>query len=173
MRTLYATRAVQAPRAESLAPGVLRARPAPSPGSDARGRLPGLGPPRTVRCMPTVRFEGHALSCPAGARLRPVLLDAGLSPHNGRARWLNCKGFGTCGTCAVRVEGAVSEPSARERARLAFPPHKSDSGLRLACQVEVLGDVEVTKHEGFWGEHVDRTRSYGQGADDPGHASSR
>lgn len=104
--------------------------------------------------MPTVRFAGRALACAPGARLRDVLLDAGLTPHNGGARLANCRGFGTCGTCAVAVRGVVSPETARERWRLDFPPHRRERGLRLACQVRVLGDLEVTKHEGFWGQHA-------------------
>lgn len=51
-------------------------------------------------------------------------------------------------------------PSARERARLAFPPHTAAAsaagGLRLACQVRVVGDVAVAKGEGFWGHRPAR-----------------
>jgi Na+-transporting NADH:ubiquinone oxidoreductase subunit NqrF len=67
---------------------------------------------------------------------------------------LNCRGHGSCGTCAVAVTGAVSEPTRRERLRLRVPPHDPDSGLRLACQARVLGDVRVEKHDGFWGQHT-------------------
>lgn len=104
--------------------------------------------------MPIVRFADHDIPCEPGARLRDVLLAAGTSPHNGTARLINCHGLGTCGTCAVTVRGVISEPTARERFRLRFPPHTPESGLRLACQVRVLGDLEVDKHPGFWGQHV-------------------
>lgn len=105
--------------------------------------------------MPTVRFRGRALTCAEGAVLRDVLLDADESPHNGGAQALNCRGFGSCGTCAVRVDGPVTTPTRRERLRLRVPPHDVDAGLRLACQTRVLGDVDVTKHAGFWGQHVE------------------
>jgi ferredoxin len=108
--------------------------------------------------MHEVHFEGRTIECHDGERLRDVLLRAGASPHNGNARWLNCKGFGTCGTCAVRVEGRVSDKTRRERWRLSFPPHDPASGLRLACQVRVKGDLMVTKHAGFWGQETDRSR---------------
>ena len=104
--------------------------------------------------MPTVRFEGAEIECERGDTLRDVLLAAGLSPHNGRAATANCRGHGTCGTCAVHVDGAVSEPTGRERLRLRVPPHDPDSGLRLSCQATVEGDVTVTKFPGFWGQHV-------------------
>lgn len=102
--------------------------------------------------MPVVTFRGQTISCEGGARLRDVLSEAGLTPHNGQSRWFNCKGLGTCGTCAVRVEGELPPPSARERARLGFPPHRLESGLRLACQVRVESDLRVEKLEGFWGQ---------------------
>ena len=103
--------------------------------------------------MPTVRFAGQTVECPNGANLRMVLIRARLPLYNSAARALNCRGRGTCGTCAVRIEGEVSEPTPTEQRRLRFPPHQPASGLRLACQVNVLGDLEITKHEGLWGQH--------------------
>jgi ferredoxin len=102
--------------------------------------------------MPTITFDGQRIECPRGANLRTVLLRARVPLYNGVARALNCRGFGTCGTCAVRVEGAVSELSAVERVRLTLPPHQVEKGLRLACQCTVLGDVSVTKYAGVWGQ---------------------
>lgn len=104
--------------------------------------------------MPTVTFDGERVDCESGARLRRVLLDAGLSPHNGPTA-LSCHGLGTCGTCAVEIEGDVAEPTPRERARLDFPPHSVGSGLRLACRVRVTDDLRVTKHDGFWGHRIE------------------
>jgi ferredoxin len=62
-----------------------------------------------------------------------------VTPHNGRAALINCRGLGTCGTCAVEVQGEV-EPrgwTPQERLRLNFPPHAPprNARLRLACQV--------------------------------------
>ncbi len=102
--------------------------------------------------MPIVQFAGQSVECPQGANLRVVLLRARLPLYNGVARALHCRGHGTCGTCAVRVEGPVSEPTTAERWRLRLPPHHSDAGLRLACQCSVLGDLKVTKYEGLWGQ---------------------
>lgn len=85
--------------------------------------------------------------------LRTALLRRGLSPHNNNSQLINCRGLGTCGTCAVEVRGDVEPPeaSARERLRLSFPPHELRPNLRLACQTCVHGDVVVSKFEGFWG----------------------
>ncbi|WP_331232952.1 2Fe-2S iron-sulfur cluster binding domain-containing protein [Natronorarus salvus] len=106
--------------------------------------------------MPTVTFEGREVECAEGAVLRDVLIGSGASPHNGRTRYLNCHGMATCGTCAVEVEGAVSDRAGGEARRLSFPPHDTESGLRLSCQVRVEGDVTVRKYPGFWGQHTDR-----------------
>ena len=38
-----------------------------------------------------------------------------------------------------------------ERLRMALPPHNGDERLRLACQVNVLGDIDVTKYKGLFG----------------------
>jgi ferredoxin len=90
--------------------------------------------------MPTVQAQGKTIECQRGENLRQVLLQNGIDLHNGGAKVINCRGLGTCGTCAVLVEGEVS-----------LPPHSPTKNLRLACQTKVLGDVRVTKFEGFWG----------------------
>jgi ferredoxin len=109
--------------------------------------------------MPTVTFDGTRIECGRDAVLRDVLLDAGESPHNGASRRLNCRGHATCGTCAVAVDGPVSEMESEERRRLSAFPHSLDSGLRLACQTRVQGDLVVEKGGGFWGQHVDEERA--------------
>ena len=55
-------------------------------------------------------------------------------------------------------DGPVSEPTAAELRRLAMPPHDRASGLRLACQVKVLGDVTVTRHAGLFGQKTDQPK---------------
>jgi len=105
--------------------------------------------------VPTVRFRGREIECAEGQLLREVLIEAGETPHNGRADLLNCRGLGSCGTCAVAVEGDCSEPTKTERGRLAVPPHDPDGGLRLSCQTRVRGDLTVEKHAGFWGQRVE------------------
>jgi ferredoxin len=101
--------------------------------------------------VPTVRFGGHTVECLHGANLRMVLVRARLPLYNSVARALNCRGYGTCGTCAVRIEGKVSDLTTAERMRIEIPPHEREAGLRLACQCQVLGDLVVTKYSGVWG----------------------
>ncbi|WP_138005897.1 2Fe-2S iron-sulfur cluster-binding protein [Halalkalirubrum salinum] len=104
--------------------------------------------------MPTVEFRGKSIECEEGEVLRDVLKREGLSVYNGKAKTLNCHGMGSCGTCAVRVDGDVSEKSKREAVRLLVPPHHPNYRLRLSCQTKVLGDVKVEKYPGAWGTDV-------------------
>lgn len=102
--------------------------------------------------MVKVEAQGKTFECDRGANLREVLLKNGIELYNGKAKVINCHGLGTCGTCAVNVEGEVSESQWREKARLWVPPHSSGSNRRLSCQTKVLGDIKVTKYDGFWGQ---------------------
>jgi len=93
------------------------------------------------------------LEIPRGSNLRKALLEAGLPLYNGSAAWLNCRGLGSCGTCAVRkVEGSWNDPQGIEHWRLGFPPHRADSGHRLACQIRVDRPLKLVKDSGFWGQ---------------------
>lgn len=105
--------------------------------------------------MPRVFAQGQVIECPVGANLRRVLLSHGVAVHNGGATVINCHGIGSCGTCAVAVQGEVSAPNWRDRTRRSLPPHSPDRDRRLACQTQVLGDVWVTKFDGFWGQGED------------------
>jgi ferredoxin len=104
--------------------------------------------------MPEVRFKGKIIKCEKGANLRKVLLENGLSPHNGNSHMVSCFGIGTCGTCAVKLTGTTNPISKKERIRLSMAPHQLSSGLRLACQVQVFHNLAVEKGEGFWGQHI-------------------
>jgi len=102
--------------------------------------------------MPTVSAQGKTFQCKQGANLRQVLLANGVEVYNGQAKIINCRGIGTCGTCAVQVEGGVSAPNWKDRTRRSLPPHDLSRNLRLSFQAQVLGDVQVTKYDGFWGQ---------------------
>lgn len=101
--------------------------------------------------MPKITFGEKTIECEPGANLRKVLMAAGLPLYNGVARYIHCRGMGTCGTCAVAINGEVSDATSVEKWRLNFPPHRKESGLRLACQCQVQGDLEIVKHSGMWG----------------------
>ena len=108
--------------------------------------------------------EKKSIHIQKGELLRSAMLKSGHSPHNGRSRLINCRGLGTCGTCAVEIycsSDASIEPherSRKEEIRLSFPPHGSASQspyLRLACQVQVFDDIVLKKRTGFWGQGTD------------------
>jgi ferredoxin len=102
--------------------------------------------------MPTITAQGKAFDCEMGANLRQVLLAQGVDLYSPKARYVNCMGIGTCGTCAVAIAGNISEANWRDRTRRSLPPHKPNNPLRLACQTRVLGDIKITKFTGFWGQ---------------------
>jgi uncharacterized 2Fe-2S/4Fe-4S cluster protein (DUF4445 family) len=53
-----------------------------------------------------------------------------------------CGGTGTCGACVVRlISGAVSPPTVAEYMKLSADERAA--GLRLACQLRLLGDAEI------------------------------
>ncbi len=52
-----------------------------------------------------------------------------------------CGGMGSCGKCVVKIKGeGVSSPNSLEEKHL---KEKIKEGFRLACQVEVYGEIEV------------------------------
>ncbi|MEA5499020.1 MAG: 2Fe-2S iron-sulfur cluster-binding protein [Limnoraphis robusta] len=102
--------------------------------------------------MVCIQVQGKTITCDRGENLRQVLLKNGIDLYNGQASVINCRGIGTCGTCAVEIFGEVSELQWREKARLSIPPHSPQTTRRLACQVKVLGDIKVKKYDGFWGQ---------------------
>ena len=105
--------------------------------------------------MPKIEFQGKQIEIgTSDISLRKALINEGYSPHNGNSAWLNCKGLGTCGTCAIHFEGTANEPTPQEKWRLNFPPFKDglSQGLRLACQLKISGDCKIRKGQGFWGE---------------------
>jgi uncharacterized 2Fe-2S/4Fe-4S cluster protein (DUF4445 family) len=77
-----------------------------------------------------VLVDGRVLEVEKGSRLSDVLAKEGLIQ-------LPCGGRGLCGSCVVEVKGPVSEPTGNEILR------GLGGKYRLACQVRVLGDIEV------------------------------
>ena len=102
--------------------------------------------------MPTVTFNNQSITCESGENLRKVLLKNDAPLYNGKANIINCMGIGSCGTCAVEIEGDLPEYNWKEKARLSFPPHKLDQKRRLACQITIEKDLVLKKYDGFWGQ---------------------
>lgn len=122
--------------------------------------------------MPIVKFtkENKEIEVPVGSNLRAEAIKAGINVHQGfngigaaANKFVNCKGWGQCGTCRVSItSGAenVSEMGIVEKARFKYPiPTPVTPGgldpipcmafigneetMRLACQAKVNGDIEV------------------------------
>ena len=102
--------------------------------------------------MPTVTVREKTFTCEFGANLRRVLLKHKINLYNGKSTIINCRGIGSCGTCAVEIIGKVSPANWKDKARRSLLPHSLEQNRRLACQTEVLGDIEVIKYDGFWGQ---------------------
>lgn len=100
--------------------------------------------------MPTIKFvsEKKEIQVPVGANLRAEAINAGVGVYRGIDKVAHCPGLGLCGTCRVIIVKGMENLSpmgVRERFKsktsMAFIGHEKD--MRLACQVQVNGDVEV------------------------------
>jgi uncharacterized 2Fe-2S/4Fe-4S cluster protein (DUF4445 family) len=79
---------------------------------------------------------GRRWPCSKSISILEAARDAGLQLV------ADCGGAGTCGRCRVKVvEGRVSPPTSEES--LLLSAADLDSGVRLACQARVLGDLVV------------------------------
>jgi ferredoxin len=100
--------------------------------------------------MPTITFadEKKEIQVPAGANLRTEALRAGVQLYPGVHRFLNCHGFGQCGSCRVLITKGMENTSRKgllESARLAVSLAYigNEKEMRLACQTRVNGDITV------------------------------
>src|SRR5258706_7605424 len=98
--------------------------------------------------MPKVVFvnEHRIVEVPSGKNLKTLSLELGIDPHREIFRGLNCGHLGLCGACQVWVK--ESSPGATNRRNLRETIAGTRGLRRLACQVRVLGDVEVTTFAG-------------------------
>jgi ferredoxin len=98
--------------------------------------------------MPKVVFvnEHRIIEVPQGKNLKSLALELGINPHREFFRGINCGYLGMCGTCQVWVkEKAPGSTNLRNfREKIAG----TRGQRRLACQVKVLGDVEITTMPG-------------------------
>lgn len=88
--------------------------------------------------MPKVTFEKERIQVivPMHSNLREVAVANEIPIYGGIAKVANCRGNGQCGTCKVEISGnGIKARNAVEESKLKAAPN-----LRLACQVEVLGD---------------------------------
>jgi ferredoxin len=96
--------------------------------------------------VPTIKFvrENIQVDVPEGDQIRYPALENDVKIYGGLWNLANCHGNGLCATDRVEVTPSenISVPSFLEKFRLGNA-HKQNPNLRLACQVQVFGDVEV------------------------------
>jgi ferredoxin len=97
-----------------------------------------------VTIMPKVTFlnETTTVEARAGQTIKEAATANGIPLHRGFWSWANCRSLGLCGSCRVWVTElapkATSAKGFRERVR-----PKVRGKVRLACQTQVQGDIEV------------------------------
>ena len=115
--------------------------------------------------MPIVKFvkEKKEIEVPQGAWLRAEAVKAGINLNCGvngfgvtANKYLNCFGFGMCGTCRVLITKGMENTNPltlREKVKfklpfpdpvpccLAYIGHEDT--MRLACMTQINGDIEV------------------------------
>ena len=100
--------------------------------------------------MPKVVFtkEKKEIEVQPGSNLRAEAKKADVQLYPGLNKFVNCMGFGTCGTCRVLVKKGMenlSDKTLIEKLTLLrmFSAIGHEHEMRLACQCTVNGDVEV------------------------------
>ncbi len=93
--------------------------------------------------MPSVEFTEANVSVTAddGQDLRSIAGKNKISVYGGPNKFLNCRGFGLCGSDRIKVEpkSAVSPMTWKEK--LHCDPK---SGVRLACQARLVDDAKIS-----------------------------
>jgi ferredoxin len=100
--------------------------------------------------MAIIKFvnEKKEIQVPEGSNLRKEAMRAGVGLYPGINKVLNCHGFGHCGTCRVLITKGMENASPMgfmEKLRLKFSMAYigNEDTMRLACQTNVNGDLEV------------------------------
>ena len=125
--------------------------------------------------MPSIKFlnEKKSIDVPEGANLRQEARKAGIEVYPGLHKMFNCRGMGMCCSCRVYVKKGsenISKQGFWEKLNLTFLSMLTlnpfgffarlghEDELRLSCQTQVHGDVEVETQpefnwhgERFWG----------------------
>jgi ferredoxin len=101
--------------------------------------------------VPKVTFvnENRTVEVERGASLRYAALDNDVPLYCmwfGLSKLANCHGNGLCWTDRVQVTPAasVTPRTVLEKAMVQFGQIRKDPTVRLACQIQVLDDCQVT-----------------------------
>jgi ferredoxin len=98
------------------------------------------------RLVPTISFvrENIQVEVPTGDSVRYPALENDVPVYCGIFKFGNCHGNGLCGTDRVAVSPSTNTNPLTFAEKLWLRGDlKKNPNMRLACQVEVLGDVSV------------------------------
>ena len=100
--------------------------------------------------MAIIKFvnEKKEIQVPDGSNLRKEALRAGVGLYPGINKVVNCHGFGQCGSCRVLITKGMDNASPmgfieRMRLKMSMAYIGNENTMRLACQTQVNGDLEV------------------------------
>ena len=96
--------------------------------------------------MPTITFtrENVQVEVPEGDRVRYPALERDVPIYCGLWKFANCHGNGFCGTDRIAISPAVNTSPLTPLEKLWLRDDlKKNPNMRLACQVQVFGDVTV------------------------------
>ncbi|MFQ5604934.1 MAG: hypothetical protein ACE5HS_16825 [bacterium] len=93
--------------------------------------------------MPAIQFEEANVTVTAkeGDDIRKIAHANKVPVHGGVNKYLNCRGFGLCGSDRITVapKDCVSVPTWKEKLHVG-----QDGKVRLACQAKLLDDAKVS-----------------------------
>jgi ferredoxin len=98
------------------------------------------------RAVPTITFvrENIQVEVPEGDHVRYPALENDVRVYCGLWKFANCHGNGLCGTDRVAVTPSTNTNTLTLQERIWLRKNrKKNPNIRLACQVEVYGDVTV------------------------------
>ncbi|REK09907.1 MAG: (2Fe-2S)-binding protein [Planctomycetota bacterium] len=100
--------------------------------------------------MAIIKFvnEKKEIQVPEGSNLRKEAMRAGVQLYSFPHNIANCRGFSLCGSCRVLITKGMENASSmgvaeKTRLKMALPYIGNEDSMRLACQTEVNGDMEV------------------------------
>ena len=96
--------------------------------------------------MPEIVFlkENKRIQANIGSNLREMAIEDKISVYqNILTKLFNCRGMGFCGTCKVLIESGEMEPPNEVENKKLKNDLKINPNIRLACQLEIKGDLEI------------------------------
>ena len=98
------------------------------------------------RAVPTITFvrENKQVEVPEGDHVRYPALENDVQVYCGLWKYANCHGNGLCGTDRVAVSPSTNTNALTFHEKFWLRNDlKKNPNIRLACQVQIFGDVSV------------------------------